>query len=158
MTGMEIHLRDVIESDFPIFFEHQCDPVSARMAAFGTKDPDRDALAARWRKSLSDTSTFQRAIVVNHAVVGFVASFKREGQLEVTYWIARTHWGRGIATAALSRLLQSVTTRPIYASAAKDNLGSLRVLAKCGFAVRTSGKAFANARGEEIDELFLELR
>lgn len=158
MGVMEIELRDVIDGDFAIFFDHQRDPVSARMAAFGAKDPDRDALAARWRKSLSDKSTTQRAIVVNHVVVGFVASFKREGQLEVTYWIARTHWGRGIATAALSRLLQRVTTRPIYASAAKDNVGSLRVLAKCGFVIRASGRAFANARGEEIDEVFLELR
>jgi RimJ/RimL family protein N-acetyltransferase len=105
LTAMEIQLRDVTESDFPILFEHQCDPVSVRMAAFGTKDSDRDALAARWEKSLSDESTTQKAILVDHTVVGFVASFMREGQLEVTYWIARTHWGRGIATAALSQLL-----------------------------------------------------
>jgi hypothetical protein len=32
------------------------------------------------------------------------------------------------------------------------------VLTKCGFAVRASGRPFANARGEEIEEEFLELR
>jgi len=158
MVAMEIHLRAVIESDFPIFFEYQCDPVSAWMAAFGTKDLDTDALAARWKQSLADGPTTQRAVVVNGEVVGFVASFVRERQLEVTYWIARFHWGRGIATTALSQLLQCVAARPIYASAAKDNVGSLRVLAKCGFVVRRSARAFANARGEEIEEVFLELR
>ena len=43
----EIQIRDVIESDFPIFFEHQCDLASARMAAFGTKDPNKREVAAR---------------------------------------------------------------------------------------------------------------
>jgi RimJ/RimL family protein N-acetyltransferase len=155
---MDIQIRDATESDFPTFFEHQCDPASARMAAFGTRDPDRDELAARWKKSLHDGLTTQKAIIVDGNAVGFVASFMREQQLEVTYWIARSHWGRGIATSALSQLLQCVATRPIYASAAKDNVGSLRVLAKCGFAIRGSGRAFALARGEEIDEVFLELR
>jgi hypothetical protein len=36
--AIEIELRDVIESDFPIFFEHQCDAISAHMAGFGTKN------------------------------------------------------------------------------------------------------------------------
>jgi RimJ/RimL family protein N-acetyltransferase len=155
---IEIRIRDVIESDLPIFFEHQCDAASARMAAFGTKDPNENELAARWKRSLTDTSTTQKAIVEGGNVIGFVASFMREGQVEVTYWIARSHWGRGVATAALSQLLQCVTTRPIYASAAKDNVASLRVLEKCGFTIRGSGRAFASARGEEIDEVFLELR
>jgi RimJ/RimL family protein N-acetyltransferase len=155
---IEIQIRDVIESDFPIFFEHQCDAASARMAAFGRKDPNKNELAARWKKSLTEASTTPKAIVEGGKVVGFVASFMREGQLEVTYWIARSHWGRGVATAALLQLLQCVTTRPIYASAAKDNVASLRVLEKCGFTVRGSGRAFASARGEEIEEIFLELR
>jgi RimJ/RimL family protein N-acetyltransferase len=154
---MEIQLRDVSESDFPIFFEYQRDPLSARMAAFGTKDPDPEALAARWKKSLVNDATMQKAIVVDGTVVGFVGSFLHDGQLQVTYWIARDHWGRGIATGALSQLLQCVTSRPIYASAAKDNGGSLRALAKCGFVVRGSSQAFANARGEDVEEVFLEL-
>lgn len=155
---MEIQIRDVIESDFPIFFEHQCDAASARMAAFGTKVRNKSELAARWKKSLTHASTTQKAIVESGNVIGFVANFMRERQLEVTYWIARSHWGRGIATAALSQLLQCVTARPIHASAAKDNVASLRVLEKCGFTIRGSNRAFASARDEEIEEVFLELR
>jgi RimJ/RimL family protein N-acetyltransferase len=154
---IEIQLRDVIESDFPILLGHQRDEASARMAAFGTRDPDASELAARWKRVLADKSAPQRAIVEGGNVVGFVASFMREGKPEVTYWIARSHWGRGIATAALSQFLQCATVRPIYASAAKDNVASLRVLEKCGFTIRGSGKAFASARGEEIEEVFLEL-
>ena len=155
---VDIKLRDAIESDFPILLEHQRDTASAHMAAFGTKDPNPSELAARWKKSLADASTIQKAIIEAGRLVGFVATFIRDGQLAVTYWIARSHWGRGIATAALSQLLQCVTTRPVFASAAKDNVASLRVLEKCGFMFRGSEKAFANARGEEIEEVFLELR
>jgi RimJ/RimL family protein N-acetyltransferase len=155
---MDVRLRAPIEQDFPIFFACLRDAASARMAAFGTNDSNAEGLAARWKKAVVDASTVQRAIVVDGDVVGWVASFLREGQLEVTYWVARSHWGRGIASAALAQLLEAVVVRPIHASAAKDNAASLRVLGKCGFVVCGSARAFAEARGEEIDEVFLELR
>jgi RimJ/RimL family protein N-acetyltransferase len=47
--------------------------------------------------------------------------------------------------------------RPIYARVARDNFGSRRVLEKCGFKIIGESKGFANARGEEIEEL-LELQ
>lgn len=153
-----IELRDVVESDLPVFFGYQRDETSARMAAFGTRDPDASAYAARWRKGLADPSTTHKTIVVDGRVVGFVATFRLEGKLEVTYWIARAHWGRGLATRALSMLLKLVAERPLYASAARDNVASLRVLEKCGFRVYGSERALATARGEEVEEVFLELR
>lgn len=153
----ELQLREVLESDYSVLFAHQRDPVAAWMAGFGTKDSDAGQLAARWERSLADGSTTARTIVENGCVVGFVATFSRDEKPQVTYWIARSHWGRGIATAALLRFLQWVTVRPLYASTAKDNVASLRVLEKCGFTVRGSAKAFAEARNEEIDEIFLEL-
>jgi RimJ/RimL family protein N-acetyltransferase len=63
----------------------------------------------------------------------------------------------GIATLALTEFLRIFNTRPLYASAAKDNAASIRVLEKCGFAIRGSAKAFAKARGTEIEEVFFEL-
>ena len=55
-------------------------------------------------------------------------------------------------------MLGVVTERPLHARAAADNAGSIRVLEKCGFVVTGSGRGFANARGEEIDEVLLALR
>jgi RimJ/RimL family protein N-acetyltransferase len=155
---ISVQLRDAIDADFPIFFALQRDAPSARMAAFGTRDRDANALAARWKRNLIAGTTTQKAIVVGADVVGFVASFLLDGKLQVTYWIDRSRWGGGVATAALKELLKLVTTRPIYASAAKDNVGSLRVLEKCGFRVRGSARAFASGRDEEVEEVFLELR
>jgi RimJ/RimL family protein N-acetyltransferase len=45
----------------------------------------------------------------------------------------------------------------MYARVAQDNLGSRRILEKCGFQVIGETKGFANARGQEIEELLLVL-
>ena len=47
--------------------------------------------------------------------------------------------------------------RPLYARAASDNFGSLRVLEKCGFKVMGKEMGYANARGYEIEEFILKL-
>lgn len=151
-------LRDVIDADPPIFFEFQRDPVAARTAAFVSKDPsDRAAFDAHWKKIRSDPKVILRTIVQDGRVVGSVARWDLAGNPQVTYWIDRKFRGRGIATRALAAFLKIVTVRPIYASAAHDDAASIRVLEKCGFRRVGGEKAFANARGCEIEEVFFEL-
>jgi RimJ/RimL family protein N-acetyltransferase len=75
----------------------------------------------------------------------------------VTYWIDRTVWGRGVASAALQSLLLITTERPLFARAASDNVGSLRVLEKAGFRRIGVNRDFARGRGEEIEETILRL-
>ena len=160
-----IILRDTRETDLQTFFEYQLDPIANRMAAFTAKDPtDRDAYMAKWTKNLADPTIIQKTIMRDGQIVGTVASFlapwtPAPHQRHVTYWIDRKHWGKGIATAALQLFLRDpqLQERPLYASAARDNLGSIRVLEKCGFAITGYEKAFANGRGEEIEEVMLIL-
>lgn len=47
-----------------------------------------------------------RTIELDGAVVGSVLSYEQDGLPEVSYWIGRAHWGRGIATEALRRFLR----------------------------------------------------
>jgi RimJ/RimL family protein N-acetyltransferase len=63
-----------------------------------------------------------------------VVSWTQDGVREVGYWIGKAYWGKGIATAALAEFLAVEPTRPLYAHVARHNLGSVRVLEKCGFA------------------------
>jgi len=91
-------------------------------------------------------------------VVGHIASFERLGKPEVSYWIGKEYWGKGLATKALSEFLSQVKVRPVYARAAKDNTASLRVLEKCGFKISGEDKGFSHARGKEVEEFILELR
>jgi RimJ/RimL family protein N-acetyltransferase len=155
----EVLLRPVSEADVPIFFEQQLDADANYMAAFTAKDPtDRAAYLAHWAKILADETIINRTILYDGEVAGSIACYEeRPGEPEVTYWLGKPYWGKGIATAALQALLLLVTARPVYARAAKDNRASLRVLEKCGFTIIGEDKGFANARGKEIEEYLLRL-
>lgn len=157
--GSDVLLRDVIEGDLPVFFEQQLDPDANRMATFTTEDPaDRDAFDARWARILGDETIKKKTVLFDGRVAGSVLSFEQSGKQEVTYWIGKEYWGKGLATAALSKLLDHVPVRPLYARAAKDNAASIRVLEKCGFAICGEDKGFSNARREEVEEFVLILR
>lgn len=151
--------RDVTMSDLPIFFDQQRDPEANRMAAFGSKDAaDRDAFLAHWTRILRDEPITIQTILFDGQVAGSVLSYVDEdGQLEVSYWIGKSSWGKGVATRALVAFLDHIKVRPLYARAAKDNIGSLRVLEKCGFTRKGEGRGFSDARGEEVEEFLLRL-
>ncbi|HTV23277.1 MAG TPA: GNAT family N-acetyltransferase [Polyangiaceae bacterium] len=120
------------ESDLPIFFEQQCEPEAHRMAGFQPRE--RDAFMLHWQtKVLGEPTARKRTIVVDACVTGYIGSWSDDGRRLVGYWIGREYWGRGIATAALSEFAREESTRPLYAYVAAHNLGSMRVLQKCGF-------------------------
>lgn len=153
-------LRDVAKDDLAIFFEQQSDPEANTMAAFTAKDPtDRDAFNAHWNRILGDATVIIKTIVFDGQIAGSVLSYEEDGKPEVSYWLGKEYWGKGLATRALLLFVTNVNqTRPIYARVAKDNLGSRRVLEKCGFITIGETRGFANARGVEIEELLLELQ
>jgi RimJ/RimL family protein N-acetyltransferase len=128
------------------------------MAAFTAKDPaDRAAFDAHWRKILADERIVLKTILYGEEVAGYIMVHPWFGEPEMSYWLGKAHWGQGIATAALSAFLEIVTTRPLHARVAQDNLASRRVLEKCEFTITGEDKGFANARGEEVDEWILIL-
>ena len=155
---MEITLRAVRDGDLPVFCRQMTDPEALRMAAFGPEDPyDPQALAAYWQR-VRDSSDVLRTVLADGEVAGSTAVYGVAGEREVTYWIGRAYWGRGVATAALRALLAEVPERPLYARAAADNAASLRVLEKCGFRETARARGYASARGREIDEVVLVLK
>ena len=153
-----ICLRQVAAGDLPHFFEHQCDLDACRMAAFTAREPsNRQAFDAHWARILADPGVVMRTVMVDADVAGHVSSFVQDGERELTCWIARPRWGQGIATEALRQFLDEQPSRPLQARAAQDNVASIRVLLRCGFVACGAGRGFAEARGEEIDELVFRL-
>lgn len=124
-------LRPVLPTDLPILFEHQSDSESAYMA--GVPSRDHDTFMAHWAKILNNPDSLIRAIVWEGEVTGTVLSFERDGHHEIGYWLGKTYWGKGIATQALAAFLPLLPMRPLHAFTVKHNLGSQRVLQKCGF-------------------------
>jgi RimJ/RimL family protein N-acetyltransferase len=126
-----IALRDVIEGDLAALFEHQADPEATRMAAFPARG--WDAFMAHWAAILRDPTVVAKAILVDGRLAGNVVCFVQSGRRLVGYWIGRSDWGRGVATAALAALLREVGERPLFAYVVTHNAASIRVLEKCGF-------------------------
>jgi RimJ/RimL family protein N-acetyltransferase len=150
-----VQLRNVEPSDLPILFQHQLDPEANRMAVANPRD--ERAFNAHWTKILDDPTLVAKAILVDGCVVGVMNCFKLDGQDAVGYWIAREHWGRGIATSALGLLLEQIATRPLHARVAKSNVASLRVLLHCGFVVTGYQVTPACDRFPECEEAVLVL-
>ena len=154
----DLRLREIKEDDLEVFFQNEQDQIASQMAAFTALDPsDRAGFGDRWTRIFADGNIVGRTILVDDAVVGSILVHNWFGDPEITYWIDRDHWGKGVASAAIREFLEIVEVRPLYARVALDNHGSRRVLEKCGFVVTGSESEYASARGEEIEELVLTL-
>ena len=150
----KIILRDVTESDLPILFEQQLDPEATAMAAFPSRD--RDAFMAHWAKIMVYEKNIIKAISYDGEVAGYILSWEMEGEREVGYWLGKEYWGKGIATQALAEYISIVKARPLMAHVARHNIGSRRVLEKCGFKVIGEDK-YTNPAGVEVEEFILRL-
>lgn len=129
--GINVLLRGVEAGDIAFFYEHQLDQEACRMAAFPSRD--RAPFEAHWEKVLAADDVITQTVLVDGEIAGNILSFTQHGKREVGYWIDRTFWGRGVATRALAALLEIEPARPLHAEVAERNLGSRRVLEKCGF-------------------------
>lgn len=150
----EIILRDVTESDLPIFYEQQLDPDATAMAAFPSRD--KESFMAHWAKIMADDSVILKTILFDSQVAGNIVCWEQDEEREVGYWVGKKFWGKGIATMALAIFLDYVKTRPLVAHVAKHNIASQRVLEKCGFTLIKEDK-YHNSSGEEMKEVILEL-
>lgn len=149
-------LREAAETDLDVLFAYWNDPEARHMAAFAPADPsDREAFDERWRRHRESDDITALVIEVDGEVVGSIGSWTGDGERGVTFWLGREHWGKGIATRALAHFLANFErTRPIQATTAHDNVGSQRVLEKCGFRRVGGRRVFADSRGEELDDVF----
>ncbi|RSN25803.1 GNAT family N-acetyltransferase [Amycolatopsis sp. WAC 04169] len=155
---VEVALRPVEDRDLDTLYELMRDPESVRMAAFIARDPDdREAFDRHMARLRTSPDLTLRAVTGDGRFLGTIGSFFVEGDAEITYWIDRAVWGRGVASRALALFLEMVEVRPLYARAASDNFGSLRVLRKAGFRVIGTEVAYASTRDGEIDETVLRL-
>jgi len=151
----KVMLRDVIESDLPIFLAHQLDPQATAMAAFPARESE--AHFAHWAKIMADGTNILRTILADGQVAGNIVSWDASGQREVGYWLGREFWGRGIATRALELFLMEVATRPLYAHVVRHNRASRRVLEKCGFTVIGADGVLPENASEPVAEFVLRL-
>jgi RimJ/RimL family protein N-acetyltransferase len=126
-----IRLRELTAADLPTIFGYQSDREGNELAAMVPRTWDE--FEAHWLEALADRDITARGILLDDQLVGQVTCFPRDGKFWVGYWIDRAHWGRGLATRGLALLVEQVGVRPLFGCVAVHNLGSLRVLERCGF-------------------------
>lgn len=154
MTKNNVTLRAVAEADLPIFYEQQLVPEATQMAAFPSRT--REAFMAHWSKIMVNKNGIIKTILFDGHVAGNILSWEQSDKWEVGYWLGKEFWGKGIATKALAEFLDIVKIRPLFAHVVKHNIGSQRVLQKCGFVIAGEDK-FAEENGTEIEEFLLKL-
>ena len=152
----EVNLRNITEDDLLTFFHHQIDPDANKMAAFPPRSLDE--FMNHWKINvLGNASSQNKAIVVNRKLAGYVTSWKQDEKRLLAYWIGKEHWGRGIATQSLFDFLSLLRERPVYALVAKHNIGSIRVLEKCGFNRVDQVSSESLSESQRVEESFMEL-
>ncbi len=107
-----------------------------------TLDELREGLS-RSLKSLQpfeEKATYRWFIASDGEIVGTVSLSEINAMMmtaEIGYMLGETHHGRGIATSALhlwtQMIFEQTPLRKLSASVAEGNIGSLRVLDKCGY-------------------------
>ena len=142
-------LREVREEDLDVLFEQQREPEAVAMAIFPARE--REAFDAHWRRVLANDRNVVCVIEVDGEVVGNIGSWEQDGKQLVGYWLGRRFWGRGLATAALGEFVDELGVRPLHAWVAASNVGSTRVLEKCGFVQ-------VGSHTTDVEELLFELR
>ncbi|HEV3504099.1 MAG TPA: GNAT family N-acetyltransferase [Actinomycetes bacterium] len=130
----DVRLREVQASDLEVFFEQGHDPEAVSRSRFPPRA--REAFMDHWTaRILGDPTVLVRTVTADGQPAGHVVSWWKEDRRFVGYWLGRHFWGRGIATAALTRFLELEPVRPLYADPFAGNTASVRLLEKCGFEV-----------------------
>jgi len=153
-----IQFRRTNVEDLETLFAFQLDEQGGFLAAFMPNNhDDKQAYINKFTLLLNNPTVTMFTIWQDSAIIGSVSKFEINSEAEVTYWIDRQHWGKGIATLALQYLLDHEKMRPITGRVAFDNMGSQKVLERCGFLRIGSDSGFASARGAEIEEFIYRL-
>ncbi|WP_245193316.1 GNAT family N-acetyltransferase [Amycolatopsis alba] len=128
----EVWLRAVEQADLDVFFEQEQDPEATSRAAFPPRD--RERFMKHWNtKVLGDPAVTVRTVLVGGRVAGNVVAWPQDGRQWVGYWYGRDFWGGGVGSRGLTLFLDEMPVRPLYADPVETNVGSVRVLEKCGF-------------------------
>lgn len=153
-----IELRALDDDDLDAIFEMMRDPEGIAMAAFTAEDPDdRSAFDAWIARQRSSRDVLCLVVTENGGFAGTIGAFTVDGDREVTYWIARHAWGRGVATEALRHLVSREPVRPLFARAAAHNAASIAVLQKAGFTEVSRNVDYAPGVGREVEEIVFTL-
>jgi RimJ/RimL family protein N-acetyltransferase len=153
-----IELRDIDEDDRDAIFDMMRDPDAVAMAAFTAEDPYDRAAFDRWlERNVADPSASTHVVTENGGFAGIAATFSVDSDRELTYWIARHAWGRGVGTGALALLIAHEPERPLFARVAAHNSASVAMVRRAGFTEVSRNVGYAPGVRREVEEIVFAL-
>jgi len=153
-----IELRPVADDDLDAIFAMMRDPEAVALAAFTADDPDDRGAFDEWmNRHRTAPEVLMFTVTEAGGFAGTAALFTVDGDREVSYWIARHAWGRGIATEALRLLVAFEPERPLFARVAAHNGASIGVLRRNGFTELSRTSGYAPGLRREVEEVVFTL-
>lgn len=159
----DLVLRELHQTDCKPFYTYLSDPMVNRYIAEEDTPKSLDAAKEEiryWSGLFHSRRSIYWGIARKDTdmligTVGFNMWSRTHQRAEVSYDLARPHWGKGIMT----RVLQSVcdyaftamAVNRVQATVAIDNIGSIRVLEKVGFQQEGLLREYGILRGQKKD-------
>jgi len=114
---------------------------------------------AKWFVEEGSKIGINKAIYFRDSLVGVTGmvpgSFEYERTGEIGYWLGENHWGKGIATEAVTQLTSHVFEHTnicrLIAPVFGPNHASMRVLKKCGYTLEAIQKQALYKHGRMYD-------
>lgn len=159
-------VRPWTQADAASLVLHADNPRVARFLSTRFPNPYTAADAAAWFAFLESQDDPEGwAIEVDGEAVGGVGLRRGEAEFahsaELGYWLGEAHWGRGLMTRVVRGVLPVVIGRwnlsRVTAYAATDNVASIRVLERAGFAREGLMRARAVRDGHVQDHVVFGL-
>ncbi len=157
---MTVTIAPITEEDIKALYPMGSTKAISWMSGGGLKYPTPYAeFRTKNTIAVSDDVGEQETWVINHKgePAGSIGYFRRENDspLEIGYWLGEPFWGMGIASKALMLALDAIrlngVTGVITATALKENIGSAKVLQKCGFDITGEENTHSPARDMMVD-------
>lgn len=103
--------------------------------------------------------TFPFAITVEDKAIGSIGAFRQSNihfrTAEIGYYLGEPYWGKGYGTCAVTQLCEYIFQHTdiirLYAEPFADNIGSSRILEKCGFELEGILRKNAVKNGVVVD-------
>jgi RimJ/RimL family protein N-acetyltransferase len=160
-------LRPFRMDDLPSLVKHANDPTVAANLTDAFPHPYTEEAGRAFLEQAMQSPPLRRCIEVNGACSGAIGLHTKADlwrhNLELGYWLAREHRGKGIMTAAIRQMMQlGFATFPevtrIYATPFGSNIASQKALVKAGFTLEAKLIGTLVKNGKVEDEWIYAVR
>ena len=165
ITSDRLILRPWKESDAESLYKYAKDPAIGSLAGWPPHISVQDSLNVI-RTVFAAPETYAVVLKDTEEPVGsigvmFENGLQQANECEIGYWIGKPFWGKGLMTEAVCRLLQrcfeDLAMTAVWAVYYDGNVGSRRVMEKCGFHFHHTEENKTSPLGDVRTEHFMKM-